>query len=134
MRVYNFISDGDGIINFDKYENIEFPFNEEDKERILKNSYVFKVLGENMQPFFIDNDIIYFTKKKFEGWEKLDRKLILVKIENDYYIRKIYFQKGKAFLFSFNENVYPEKEITDKVEFIGVLAGQLKRYVEKIKF
>ena len=51
-----------------------------------------------------------------------------------YYIRKINFIKGKPYLISFNENVYTEIEIDNKVKFIGVLSGLLKKYENEIKF
>lgn len=134
IRVYDFISNSSGKVNFEEYGIIEFPFDKEDKEQIMNNSFVFKILGDNVQPHFIENDIIYFLKKEFMGWEILDRRLVLVLINKDYYIRKVHFIKGKPYLISFNENVYPEIEIDNKVKFIGVLGGLLKRYNNEIKF
>lgn len=134
LKVYDFISGNDGRINLNEYEKMEFPFNAERKKIVVDNSCVFKVVGDNMKPYFFENDIIYFLKEEFSGWEKFNRKLLLVKIEEDYFIRKIFFVKGKAFLFSFNEDVHPEKEITDNVKFVGILKGQLNRNVEKIIF
>ena len=124
IKVYDFITSGSGEVNLNKYEVIKLPVEKE----ISENSFIFKTLGNNLEPHIIENDLIYFIKKDFESWEILNKKLVLVMIDKDYYIRKINFIKGKAYLFSFNENVYPEKEIDNKVKFVGILWGLLKRY------
>lgn len=95
---------------------------------------MFKVIGNSLEPRIIENDLIYFSKIDFEDWETLDRRLVLVTINNNYYIRKINFTKGEPYLVSFNENVYTEIKIDDKVKFIGILSGLLKRYENEIKF
>ncbi len=134
IKVYDYISNSDGKINIEEYEEIEFPFTKNDEELIVNNSFVFKVKNNALEPNIIEDDIIYFVKKNFENWEVIDRRLVLVMIDKDYYIKKVGFIKGKAYLFSFNENVYPEKEITNKVKFIGILGGLLKRYNNELKF
>lgn len=134
IKVYDYITSGNGKIDLNKYEEIKLPFSVEDKKIIVDNSIVFKAVGNNLEPRILENDLIYFSKLNFEGWEALDRRLVVVTIDNDYYIRKINFIKGKPYLASFNENVYTEIEINDKTKFIGVLAGLLKRYDNEIKF
>ena len=134
LKVYNFITDSDGKINVNEYENIKMFLDEENKKNIIDNGFVVKIIGNNMQPYFFEGDIVSFLKKKFESWQSLDSKLVLVKIKNDFFIKKIFFQNGKAFLFSFNERLYPEFEIDDTVNFVAVLKSQLQRNIEKFKF
>ena len=134
IKVYDYLTSGNGKIDLNKYEEIELPFDKEDKKNIVDNGVIFKVLGDSLEPRIIENDIIYFSKIDFEGWESLDRRLVLVTVNKEYYIRKICYTKGKPYLVSFNENVYTEIEINDKVKFIGLLSGLLKRYENEIKF
>ena len=134
IKVYDYLTSGNGKIDLNKYEKLEFPLDKKDKEIIVDNSIVFKVLGNNLEPRIIENDIIYFSKIDFDGWETLDRSLVLVTIDGEYYIRKISYTKGKPYLISFNENVYTEIEINDKIKFIGLLGGLLQRYANEIKF
>ncbi len=134
VKIYNFISNGDGKINLSEYNEEQFPLDEKDKIEIYNNGYVFKVLGDNMKPHFLKGDIIILSNKEFKNWQSLNNRLLLVKINNDYYLRKLLFKNGKAFLFSFNENVYPEFELPNNAEYIGELTGQLERNVEEIEF
>ncbi len=134
VKIYNFISENDGMINFNEFEEIEIPLNTEDKNIILKNGYIFRVLGEYAQPYFYQDDLIVFTKEKFNSWQILDRRLILVKINEKYYLKKVFFDNGEAYLHCFNERLYPKIKIDENIEFIAILYSQIKRHIEKIKF
>ena len=63
IRVYDFISNSSGKVNFEEYEIIEFPFDKEDKEQIMNNSFVFKILGDNVQRYFFLDFVrkLYYT-------------------------------------------------------------------------
>ena len=60
IKVYDYLTSGNGKIDLNKYEKLEFPLDKKDKEIIVDNSIVFKVLGNNLEPRIIENDIIYF--------------------------------------------------------------------------
>ncbi len=134
IKIYNFVSNGDGKINLSEYSEEQFPLDEKNKIEIYNNGYVFKVLGDNMKPHFLKDDIIILSKKIFKDWQSLNSRLLFVKIDNNYYLRKLFFKNGKPFLFSFNENVYPEIELPKNAEYIAELTGQLNRNVQEIEF
>ncbi len=64
----------------------------------------------------------------------MDSRLILVKINDEMYIRKLFFAEGKPFLFSFNDRLYSKIEVNNEVEYIGQLDFQLERNVRKLEF
>ena len=103
---------------------------------IAKNGFIFEVTGEMLLPFFSENDIIVFKKEELETWQELDSKLILIKLDEDYYLRKLYFEDGEPYLYAFNDRLYPKIQINKqkKVEYIGKLEMQLFRSVKNIKF
>ena len=82
----------------------------------------------------LKDDIIILSKKIFKDWQSLNSRLLFVKIDDNYYLRKLFFKNGKPFLFSFNENVYPEIELPKNAEYIAELTGQLNRNVQEIEF
>lgn len=134
LKVYRFMSGGSGKINFDEYKEVPYilPFDRGDS--IQENGYVFIVEGNSMEPYFFNDDTIVFLKENFESWEALDSRLILVKLGKDHYIRKLFFDEGKPYLYSFNKRLYPEMEVTKEVEFIAILDSQLERNVKSLKF
>ena len=135
LKIYNFISNSDGRVNFSNYKEMEFMLTKEVLE-IVKNGFIFEVTGEMLLPFFSENDIIVFKKEELETWQELDSKLILIKLDEDYYLRKLYFEDGEPYLYAFNDRLYPKIQISKqkKVEYIGKLEMQLFRSVKNIKF
>ena len=135
LKIYNFISNSDGRVNFSNYKEMEFMLTKEVLE-IAKNGFIFEVTGEMLLPFFSENDIIVFKKEELETWQELDSKLILIKLDEDYYLRKLYFEDGEPYLYAFNDRLYPKIQINKqkKVEYIGKLEMQLFRSVKNIKF
>ena len=134
LKTYRFISGGSGKINFEECNEVSYilPFDRGDN--IQENGYVFIIEGNSMEPYFFNDDAIVFLKEDFNGWEPLDSKLILVKVNDDYYIRKLFFDDGKPFLYSFNKRLYPQMEVMENFEFIAILDSQLERNIKSLKF
>ena len=135
LKIYSFISNGDGRVNFSTYKEMELMVTNENLE-IIKNGFIFEVIGEMLMPYFSENDIIVFSKGEFKTWQELDSKLILVKLDEEYYLRKLYFENGEPFLCAFNDRLYPKIQISKqkKIEYIGELEMQLVRSVKNLKF
>ncbi len=135
LKIYSFISNSDGRVNFSNYKEMELMITKENLE-IVKNGFIFEVIGEMLMPYFSENDIIVFSKGEFKTWQELDSKLILVKLDEEYFLRKLYFENGEPFLCAFNDRLYPKIQISKqkKIEYIGELEIQLLRSVKNIKF
>lgn len=136
FKVYRFISSNDGRVELTEFEEMTSVIDKEIGDKILKEGFVFEVFDNAVAPILFENDKIVFIKENFSRWEDLDSKLILIKLNNDFYIRKLYFQGGEPYLCSFNERMYPKIKLYDieKVEYIGKLDSQLHRDLKKITF
>ena len=93
-------------------------------------------INHNSTPFYKSRLYEGLPKEEFTKWENLDSKLILVKLDDVYYVRKLYFEDGEPYLHSFNDRLYPKIRISDikKVEYIGKLDSQLYRDMRKVTF
>ena len=134
LKIYDFITNKSGKIDMKKYTEEEYPLLTTQGNEIKKNGYVFNIVGDDLKPVFANDDKIVFLKEKFEDWQNLDSRLILVKINDEMYIRKLFFAEGKPFLFSFNDRLYSKIEVNNEVEYIGQLDFQLERNVRKLEF
>ncbi len=136
FKVYKFISDGNGEAELNSFEEMVYVLDKKTGEEILKNGFVFQIVGDAVAPILFDGDRIIFLKEEFTKWENLDSKLILVKLDDVYYVRKLYFEDGEPYLHSFNDRLYPKIRISDikKVEYIGQLDSQLYRDMRKVTF
>lgn len=133
IKVYDFLSNGSGEVDLSKFVKEEFLLEKIEAEEIINKGYVFKVLGDSMKPYFLNNDVIIF-KKEQKRWEELDSKLLLVKMKKKYYMRKLFFNNGQAYLHSFNERIYPEIKLEEDSELMGILYLQIKRELKNIDF
>ena len=122
FKVYDFITDSNGEINKEIFEKKIIPLSNERGEQISKNGYVIKIVGDKMRPYFYDNDLIAFLKMEFENWQKLDNKIIMVEINGKYFIKKLIFENGTPYLYTFNERLYPKESINDlkNLKFIAI--------------
>ena len=89
-----------------------------------------------MDVLFLDKDIVVIMRDTFKDWQELDSKLVMVKINENIYLRKVFFENAIPFLRSFNSRLFPDIAINDltSVKYIGQLKIQLYRNVENIKF
>ncbi len=134
LKVYSFNSSGSGKVDLEKYKTEKHALLIEQWEHMGPDSMVFEVEGNGMEPYFLDGDLMVLKKEEFQSWESLDSNLILVKMGNAYYLRKLFFDEGNPFLYSFNRRLYPPIELEENAEFISVLSGQIDRDVRNIKF
>ena len=135
IKIYNFDTEGDGRVNVEKFEEVKVMISIDTGNKIMENGFVVKVMGNKMNPYFFENDRLAFLRVSFENWTKYDSKIILVKISGTLYIKKLYFENGSPFLYSFNDRIFPKLEITKdiKVEFLGVLFKRLEQDLSNFK-
>ncbi len=134
IRVHDFVSGGSGKVEIEKYSEVKIMLNVKVGEEIIKNGFVVNVLGNNMEPFFFENDKLVFIKEKFSNWESLDSKLILVESNGETLIRKLFFEGGEPFLYSFNDRMYPKIKVTDTTKYLGILTKRLEQDLSNLTF
>ena len=134
IKVHDFISGGSGKVDIDRYNEVEIVSNIKESEKIIKNGFVVNILGSSLEPLFFENDKIVFMKEKFENWELLDSKLILVEVNGETLIRKLFFEGGEPFLYSFNDRMYPKIKVTDTVKYLGILTKRLEQDLSNLTF
>jgi transcriptional regulator with XRE-family HTH domain len=136
FKVYNFFPKEDGRVDLNNFSEVEFMQTNENGNLILKNGFVFKICDNSLEPVFLLGDNLVFLKETFERWEKFDGKIIIVKIENDFYIGKLLFEFGTPFLFPLNERVYPKLQISEykKVSFVAILDRRLEQNLRHLSF
>ena len=101
----------------------------------LEDGMVIKVKGNYMQPYFYEGDMLLIETEKFESWQELDKKIVLYRLDEEIYIRKVLFEKGKGYLVAFNINHYENVEIKENIEYIGKLRKQINiRDLDDIEF
>ena len=104
--------------------------------QILENGYAFKVIGKCMEPFFLEGDTLLFLKTKFNTWEELDSKLLLLNLDNKIYMKKIFFESGIPYLHTFNERIYPPEKLENfkKIKLVGILKKRLEQDLSDYSF
>ena len=136
IKIYNFLSSGNGCVDLSNYVEVEYMLLNDTYIQILRNGYAFKVSGKYMEPFFLDGDTILFLKKELNTWEELDSKLLLLNLDNNIYIKKLFFEKGTPYLRTFNERIYPPEKLDNfkKIELIGMLQKRLEQDLSNYSF
>ena len=134
LKVYNFDSSRDGLLSFNDYiEMSQVVDTNEVKE--FKNNISVNISGNLMQPFFFEGDKILIKKEELTIWGDLNRKIVLYKLEDKFYLRKVLFIDGKGYLEAFNKDVYGKFEIDYKVKYIGRVVKQFNtRDLSNIEF
>ena len=134
LKAYNYDSNRDGRVDLKNYTEVNLMISEKDCKQ-FENSFVINVIGNAMQPYFFEKDILAIEKDEFISWEELDRKIILYKYKDILYIRKVFFQEGKGYLVAFNNRVYADFEINKEVEYLGKMVKQVNiRDLSTIQF
>ena len=136
IRTYNFLSSGNGCVDLSNYTEVDYMLLNDTYIQILRNGYAFKVSGKYMEPFFLNGDTILFLKKELNTWEELDSKLLLLNLDKDMYIKKLFFEKGIPYLHTFNERIYPPEKLDNfkKIELIGILQKRLEQDLSDYSF
>ena len=62
--------------------------------------------------------------------------MAIVNIDNKRFAKKVIFKSGKMYLYSFNEDVYPEMEVREDEEVycVGIVSELIQRKMTNIKF
>ncbi len=133
-KTYIFDTKSDGLI--DRQKTIIYK-EERDLETgniILNECIVLKVVNDAAQPFFFDGDIVAFLKAEFENWQSLDKKLVLVEIEKNLYVKKLIFEDGEPFLYSFDDRLHKKKKVNEfkNIKYIGRPKYRLNISLDKL--
>ena len=138
LPVYEFVTTGNGTINFESFKEEEYVVTYD--LEILDGSCVLEIKGENMEPLLYDNDKVMLEPLNIvgdlESWKILNNRIVLVKLNDETYLREVIFISGKMFLYSFNEDLYPEIEVRaeDQIECKGMVTFLIERDIRKIKY
>lgn len=127
IKIYNYDSSGYGRVNLEEYKVVAFMLD----QKIAEGSLLIEVTEKFMEPYFIEGDILLFERETFVNWQNFNRKLIFVEFEKTILIRKLIFKNTIPYLVAFNDEVYPDMEVNEKIFFLGQLSELLKR--KKIK-
>lgn len=123
IKIYNYDSSGNGWVNLEVYKEVTFMLN----HKISKDSFLIEIMEKFMEPYFVDGDILLFEREPFTNWEVLNRKLIFVELNGDIIVRKVIFKNAIPYLVAFNNEVYPDIEVNDKIIFLGQSSELLER-------
>ena len=103
LKVADYYPEGDGRVDILSSKEMKFMLLPEVYENIKKNGYVLKIADDFLTPVFSNGDIVVVEKDNFSNWQALDSRLVLVRINNEYYMRKVFFKNASPFLKSLNE-------------------------------
>ena len=136
FKVYNFYPKESGRVELENFSEVDFMQTNENGNLILNNGFVFRVCDDTMEPIFLLGDNLVFLKEKFECWEKFDKNIIMVSVNNDLYIRKLLFEGGEPFLVALNDRVYPKIQISKykNVSFVAILDRRLEQNLRNLFF
>jgi transcriptional regulator with XRE-family HTH domain len=133
LRVYEYDTSKDGRVDLEKYKEMMFLL-----EREIENeSIIVEVKDRFMEPLFFEGDVLLFEPENFISWKLLNKKLVAVKYEDDFLIRKLKYRDKKPFLIPFEIDVEEDIDILmneEKITYFGQLTDQLKRDINKITF
>ncbi len=138
LPVYGFASAGNGAINFEEFEEEEFILPSDMKVR--KNLKVIKIHGDSMEPMFFNSDRVLlepcYTPQTYEEWKAFNHQIVVVRYFEERFLKEIVFKKGMMYLYSFNEDLYPEIEVElgDDIYCEGIVTQLIKRDVRKIRY
>lgn len=138
LPVYVFDTRGNGIIDLDVFVEEEFIVSTTIK--ISKDSKVIKIVGENMEPMFFDSDKVLLSPCtiliSYDDWKGYNNRIVVASYKGLNYFREVIFRKGVMYLYSFNEDLYPEIEIKPEDEIFckGVITKLIERDMEKIRY
>nr|DAP31794.1 MAG TPA: Repressor protein CI [Caudoviricetes sp.]DAR69318.1 MAG TPA: Repressor protein CI [Caudoviricetes sp.] len=138
LPVYGLASAGNGEIDAEHYEMREFLLPSDFK--MPRGLFVLEIDGDSMEPVLYDRDKVLVDPNlcptSIEGWKNLNKKITIVSIDDKRFVKKVVFKKGKMFLYSFNEDLYPELEIKEYEEIycVGVVSKLIQRDMISINF
>ena len=138
FNVYGFASAGSGEIDTEHFTEEEFILPSDFK--MSNGAFILEIHGDSMEPILFDGDKVIVNPNLCpttpEGWKSLNRQVAIVNIDNKRFAKKIIFKAGKMYLYSFNEDVYPEIEVKEyeEVYCVGIVSELIQRKMINIKF
>ena len=138
FNVYGVASAGSGEIDMEHFTEEEFILPSDFK--MPNGSFILEIHGDSMEPILFDGDKVIVNPNlcptTSEGWKSLNRQVAIVNIDNRRFAKKVIFKAGKMYLYSFNEDVYPEMEVREyeEVYCVGIVSELIQRKMTNIKF
>ena len=138
LPVFGFASAGNGSINFEEYEEEEFILPADVK--IHKGLKVIKICGDSMEPMFFNSDRVLLepcnTPQTYDEWKAYNHQIVVVRYFEERFLKEVVFKKGVMYLYSFNEDLYPEMEVEigDEIYCESIVTQLIKRDIRKIKY
>ena len=108
--------------------------------KMPNGAFILEIHGDSMEPILFDGDKVIVNPNlcptNNEEWKNLNRQVAIVEIGNKRFAKKIIFKAGRMYLYSFNEDVYPEIEVKEYEEIycVGVVSELIQRKMTKIRF
>lgn len=134
IKIYEYDSNKAGRVDLNKFTE-EALMLDSDIRNEIKKGIVIRIKGNYMQPYFYEGDTLLIEKEEFGSWQELDRKIVLYEFEGETYVRKVLFEKAKGYLEAFNNRLYGDIEINDKIKYIGRVRKQINiRNLDDIEF
>ena len=136
--VYGLASAGSGQIDMEHYSEEEFLLPSDFK--MPRGAFIMEIYGDSMEPILFNGDKVIVNPNlcpvNNEEWKNLNRKVTIVDIDDKRYAKKVVFKAGKMYLYSFNEDVYPEIEVVEyeDVRCVGVVSELIQRKMTNIQF
>ena len=138
FNVYGVASAGSGEIDMEHFTEEEFILPSDFK--MPNGSFILEIHGDSMEPILFDGDKVIVNPNLCptnpEDWKSLNRQVAIVNIDNRRFAKKVIFKAGKMYLYSFNEDVYPEMEVKEyeEVYCVGIVSELIQRKMTNIKF
>lgn len=138
FNVYGVASAGSGEIDMEHFTEEEFILPNDFK--MPNGAFILEIHGDSMEPILFDGDKVIVNPNlcpaNNEEWKNLNRQVAIVEIGNKRFAKKIIFKAGRMYLYSFNEDVYPEIEVKEYEEIycVGVVSELIQRKMTKIRF
>lgn len=134
VKIHTYDSSKAGRIDLENFTE-EALMVEDEISNSVNEGIIIKIKGNFMQPHFYEGDVLLIEKEKFENWQELDRKIVLYEFDGETYIRKVLFENAKGYLIAFNNRLYENIEINEKITYIGRVRKQINiRDLDNIEF
>ena len=119
IKVYGFASAGSGVLSNSDVEEIEILVPEKYKKR--NDIFGIKVKGNSMEPEFLNGDILLLDSN-IPPAQELNRRVVVVDLNGERFVKQLRYIEYKPFLFSYNE-AYPPMPINgnDDAKLVGRL-------------
>lgn len=98
---------------------------------IKENDFGVEIIGNELKNFYNDDTLL--VEKTDDAIEMLNKKIVVVEIDNILYIRKVNIKNYTIYLESLNTAYKPIKYSAD-IKIVGVVSGLVYRNLKNINF